>query len=428
MNIVFKSFSWLLFEKIIVMAVLFSINIYIMRVLGPDQFGQLAFFQLVIGIMIALLDLGFRRVYISQSSKHISLKILPYILKYKLYLSSFIAFLLSILVGLGVLEEVYLLLLIIIIFSPLEVYSYYYESNLNHKRLVKIRLAVTLIISALRVVICMSGWPLYWLILTYTIQMPISNLISYFFFKVDEPDIKTTKKNKQMTILLSNIKYRSLFFWLSFLVVQLHLRSDQISIKALIDFQSLGFYVAAYKFVEQLLSLASMASNVFLPYVSKMAKSEYDNYLVKVYTWGLLASLPISITVYFASELIISVFLGNEYKASVLPLKILGLSLPVLVLSNLSGLFYSLNKLERFAFIRNVAGCLVSFIVCWLTIPYMGIEGAAVAVLISYFIVSFIIELFIPSCRRNIFIKMSAIKELLSLPKNLTLLIIRKRN
>lgn len=422
-----RSLSWLFVEKIILMLMLFFTNIILMRFLGPSTYGELAFYQIIISIALVLGDFGFRRVYLSQTNKTLAFNLIPIIFKYKVLISFLTSVLIVLLVFVIELNNTFLLLTILLILSPFEVYGYYYEARLNHGKLVKIRLAILFILSLMRVLLCVYNFNLVWIVLTYIIHMPISNLISYYFFKleVDKTEYKTIEfESRAKQVILKSIKYRAVFFWLSFIIVQLHVRADQFSVKFLMDYEALGFYVAAYKFVEQLVSLATILSNVILPHVSSKKKGEHADYLKNMYKVGFVVSIPLSIVVYFSSELIVSMFLGNAYQDSIVVLKTLSIALPFLFISNLGGVYYSINKLEKYAFIRNLLSLLVSVFVCLLLIPGFGIAGAAVSTVISYFFMAFLIECLLPACRRNLHLKICALKDIV---KSMVFLLFTKR-
>lgn len=416
-NSLSKSIIWLFLEKILLMLVLFATNVVLMRFLGPQVYGELAFFQLIISISLVLGDFGFRRVYLSQANPTLALGILPFIFKYKSYISTFVSLLLFFFVFLSGADDRYLLICILLILSPFEVYSYYYESKLKHDKLVKVRFSILLFLSVFRVLFCVYDFELIWIILTYIVHMPISNFISFVLYKneVAKGHIKEKKlRNTSKLIILKSIKYRAAFFWFSFVVVQLHLRSDQFGVKLFLDYQALGYYAAAYKFVEQLVSLGSVLSNVILPHISSKKKSSHEDYLRKMYKVGFFVSIPLALILFLFSEYIVFLFLGEQYSSAVEPLRILAVALPFLFISNLGGVFYSINKLERYALLRNIISLFLSAIICFWLIPKIGIAGAAISTLVSYFFMAFIIEFFFPVCRLNLKLKISALKDIMN--------------
>ncbi|BEL84282.1 hypothetical protein SM12VA4_09430 [Serratia marcescens] len=210
-------------------------------------------------------------------------------------------------------------------------------------------------------------------------------------------------------IIRKHLFSRSLFFWMSVVVVQLNMRTDQFMLSIMAGTASVGIYAGAYKLVEQLLSIPSLLAGVFLPYISKNKEIDKESYLEKLYLYGMLISIPMSVFLAIISPILIPFLLGDAFKESIAVFSMLMLALPVLVIVNLSGLYYSVFKLERFAIVRNLFGLALSLILNAALIPTLGAFGASISVFLSYLFVGYFVEWLLPATRRNAEIKARAL-------------------
>uniref|UniRef100_UPI0018C8B979 polysaccharide biosynthesis C-terminal domain-containing protein n=1 Tax=Raoultella ornithinolytica TaxID=54291 RepID=UPI0018C8B979 len=121
-------------------------------------------------------------------------------------------------------------------------------------------------------------------------------------------------------------------------------------------------------------------------------------------------TLIISIPGVLCAPYIIPLLLGKGFEASVTVFQILCLSFPFLALANISGLYYSLNMLEKFAVFRNACGLGSSLILNYIFIKELGTNGAAFSVMISYFLISFVYEFALKQTRKNAVMKLKALK------------------
>ena len=101
------------------------------------------------------------------------------------------------------------------------------------------------------------------------------------------------------------------------------------------------------------------------------------------------------------AALIVKSLFGDCYLMSVVILQISIWSIVFLSISIASTLWIMPNQLYKFQLIRNLCGCCMNFGLNILLIPRFSGAGAAVASLISYFVVSYLFFLINPLMRKN---------------------------
>lgn len=411
-----KNIFYLVTEKFATTFILLLSNVIVIRYLGVEDFGKLAIFQLYYLLAVTVSEFGIRRVYSSLKSPSREALIFNQAFNIKLASSIFFLIVAFLYLYISNYDIKFYALLLAFVASPFEIFTYHFEANLKNATLVKIRVSVSLLMALLRILLCFTGENnLFYIMLTYAVSNLIINILCVFATRKHKMKITRVRSRLYRSTIRKHLFSRSLFFWISVVIVQLNMRTDQFMLSLLAGTASVGIYAGAYKLVEQLLTIPSLLAGVFLPYISKSQSLDKERYLEKLYLYGLLVSIPISLSLALISPWLIPFLLGKAFTASAPVFAVLMLSLPILVIVNLSGLYYSIFKLERFAIIRNAFGLLLSIGLNYFLIKHYGATGAAVSVLISYSCVAFFIEWLVPKTRQNASIKLKVLMGLLKL-------------
>ncbi|MEH8568537.1 oligosaccharide flippase family protein [Klebsiella quasipneumoniae subsp. quasipneumoniae] len=401
--------SALIIEKFLVTIILMTSNIVVIRYLGAEKFGELALFQVYLALVTVVTEFGVRRVYTSQKSVKSEQNIFSEVIFVKSIIATlFFVFFIVLLYSFSI-DKKYMLLAIVFIVSPWEAYSYHFEANLKNDLLVKLRVTVTLTLALIRIYLCYIKADVILLMLSFVLNYALTNFICVVIARKNKFNYIPLKKKSSRIKIRKYILNRSFFFWVSVLAVQLNMRTDQLMLSALAGTASVGIYAGAYKLVEQLMSIPSILANVLLPHISRNVQSDKEKYLFEVYKISMLAALPICIILLFTAPLLLPLLLGKEFVDSVPIFQILISALPILVIVNVSGLYYSIFKLEKYAVYRNVFGLGLSLILNFVFIKYLGAIGAAISVFISYTLLAYVFEWILPLTRKNAHLKLQAL-------------------
>ncbi|CAH5180692.1 TPA: oligosaccharide flippase family protein [Klebsiella pneumoniae] len=402
---------YLISEKFLTTFILLVSNIIVIRHLGVESFGKLAIFQVYFALAVTVSEFGIRRVYSSFRTYRREIITFSEVLLLKTILSGSFFMATLLVVYFFKLDVIYYLLALAFLASPFESYSYHFEANLNNQLLSKIRVSVSLFLALLRILLCFISADLILIILSFSISNIIINLLCYWQSKKKgfKPDYSLSAARK--LIIRKHLLSRSLFFWLSVVVVQLNLRTDQFMLSIMTSAASVGIYAGAYKLVEQFMMIPSILAGVFLPHISRQTNIDRNLYLKRLYFYSLIISVPVSLGCAVVAPFLLPALLGQAFNPSVPVFQLLALSLPVLVLVNLSGLYYSIHKLEKYAVFRNLFGLFLSLSLNAVFIKLGGVVGAALSVLISYTLVAFFVEFLLPITRKNAMLKLESLRD-----------------
>lgn len=189
---------------------------------------------------------------------------------------------------------------------------------------------------------------------------------------------------------------KALPFFLAAVVNIIAFKIDVIMLSTIKGDEAVGYYSAAYRLIEVLLIIPAALSGSLYPVFSRfhtLPKKALNSAYEKSFRFLFIAGIPISVGTTLLADRIILLIYGEEYYLSIMALKILIWTIPVIFISYVIGtLFASINrqvlslKISAFAMALNVVTNLV-------LIPKYSFLGAAVTTVITY-AVSFILSFY----------------------------------
>jgi len=164
-----------------------------------------------------------------------------------------------------------------------------------------------------------------------------------------------------------------------------YFRIDSILLTLFRPTWEVGAYGFAYKIFEFILVFPTFFMNSFFPillqYYDQNKKHELS-VLIKKAMIGLLGLGVVSaLSLYIAAPLVS--YVKPEFSLSILPLRILSLSLPVFFLSSLTMWLMVIFSLQKILMIVYIAACSVNILLNILYIPHYGMFAAAVTTVLT---------------------------------------------
>lgn len=228
-----------------------------------------------------------------------------------------------------------------------------------------------------------SGWPLYWLILAYTIpsfcNVIYSGLAVRNVLKI-MPGWRVDFKILRTFLLFA------LPFALAGILSRLYSYTDSLIMSKMLDVKSLGWWSVPYKitFAFQFIPVALSAS--IYPAMSSVASADgvrLGAIFEKSWRYLLIIVLPLSLGLFVLSRPVILFLYREEFLPAVPVLRILLFSLIFGFLSFVSGAFLNATDHQKIQTAILGSALFVNIICNILFLPRYGIIGAAVASLIS---------------------------------------------
>lgn len=167
---------------------------------------------------------------------------------------------------------------------------------------------------------------------------------------------------------------------------------DSVMLGFIKSAEDVGYYNAAVKIKQILVSIVTSLGTVLLPrasyYVEKKMIQEFKRITTKALNFVFVTAIPLFIYFTMFAEQGIFFLSGNAYSKSIVPMQIIMPTLLIIGLSNVTGIQILVPRgKEVVVLLSEIAGALVNLVVNFILIPHFASVGAAVGTLIAEFIV-----------------------------------------
>ena len=151
----------------------------------------------------------------------------------------------------------------------------------------------------------------------------------------------------------------------------------------LFNYTIVGYYSAAEKVVKAGLSIQGQLGIVFYPYISKMvsiSKEKATISIKKAFVSIMLFAIPVTIFVFLYANEIVRLVFGNKFIMSIIPLQILSFLFIIKGLGNVFGVGTLLPFGKRKEFMKPIATAgIIGLVLIFILAPFLKQNAAAIA-------------------------------------------------
>lgn len=226
--------------------------------------------------------------------------------------------------------------------------------------------------------------------------------LRYRFFQSARVQLSEVKK----------ILKRSLPLLMSAVVIIIYQRIDQLMIRHFLDYSQVGLYSVAVHIGEAMNFVPWVIVTALFPSLvasKKKSNAEYYKRLQKTFSIVFFASVFCVVTVFFCAPLLLEKLFGVKYYGSIVSLKLLVLALLPVAWTTVSLKHFVIERKEHYMFKIHFAGALINVLLNCVFIPCWGINGAALATLVTWCLVSIIFDLFFKTLHPLFIMKLRSI-------------------
>lgn len=381
------NFTWLLSERILLMVVTMVVGIYVARSLGPENYGVLSFAVSFVSLFSAMSTLGMNRVMVKElvnhEEAHNELMGTAVLLQLGgatlLFISVYTA---SQIMDTDAQERTIMYIIaagtLITCFQPI---VYHFQSQVLSKYEAISRTAAMIVLSAVKVILVVSGAPLIYLAFAYFLRSVTSSAFLLYFYHKKGGSLFKWKFDKKIAV---GLFYDCWPIIISGLVVSVHMKIDQVMINQMLGSTEVGYYAAAAKLSEVWYFLPTIIVSSVYPILIKYknrSDSLYKQQLRKLYDLMVVLSLSVAIPTTFLSGWVTDIIYGEEYikTGQVLALHIwAGV---FMFMGIVRGNWTVIEKQQKYNPIIQAGGAFFNIVFNFILIPIYGIMGAAIATL-----------------------------------------------
>jgi O-antigen/teichoic acid export membrane protein len=405
---IIRNIGWLSAERLIRMALSFVVGVYVIRYLGPEQFGKLSYSTSFVFLFLAITKLGLDEIVVRNLVKQedTSAKILGTAFVLKLIGCVLAFFIVS--AGIIISTDDWLVrwMTIIIAFSMIftcfDILDLWFQSQVISKSIAIVRSIQFAISSLAKLGFIWFHIPLIsfaYLFVADTIIRAIG--MTWVYLKDQQHLVGRWQLDKSVAV---NLLLNSWPLILSGAMVTINMNIDQVMLGNMSTSEELGNYAAAVKFSEVWYFIPTViCSSVFPAIVQAKQQSRVEYYakMQRLYDFMSFLSLSIALAVAFTSKNVLTNLLGAEYSSAG----------TILILHIWSGIFIFfgvargnwlvIEDMTRLSLITQLMGAVTNVVLNLFLIKQYGAIGAAIATLISYAVSSYLSCMIFPAMRQT---------------------------
>ncbi len=401
----FHNSSWMMAENILKIIASFFVTIYIARHLEPESFGSLTYVISIVFLFMALSRLGMETILVRElvksprkANEHMGT---AFIL---MLIGSMVSILI---VGLFIYffesdSQIALYLFVMslgLLFQPFLVIDYNFQSKIKAKYS-SIAKSISYIIGSLfKIYLVIIKADLLYFVMAYAADYFIIGLLLYAIHIQQKENANFFHFDKVYSKELLSSAFPLV---LSSLTMSLYMTVDKLLIKYFLDLHYLGVYSAAVKMYEGWLFFPIVIGTSLLPMLVKLKQDSEERYqknMTRVFSLVIWSSIFVAMITSFFGEWIILHTFGEAYKEASHSLVIIMWASAFIGIGTISYTYFTVEKMEHKLIIRTLVALILNVALDILLIPKYGIEGAAIATLISVVISYYLIDFIDPETR-----------------------------
>jgi len=412
----FKNTSWLFGEKILRMVVGLFVGIWVARYLGPERFGLFSYAQSFVGLFVVIATLGLDGIVVRELVKDDSKsnELIGTAFWLKVMGAILVLIILTVSISFSSNDAYVNTLMLVItsaaIFQSFNVVDMYFQAKVLSKFVAYTNFISLLISSIIKIVLILNEASLIyfaWVVLFDSIVLALGFI--YFFLKNSTISIRNLVFKKTVAIALLKDSWPLI---LSGIVVSIYMKIDQVMIKEMLNIEAVGQYAAAVRLSEAWYFIPMVISASLFPAIvnsKKISKELYYERLQKLYNLMVWMAIAIAIPMTFLSDWIVELLYGGQYNEAGSVLTIHIWSGVFVFLGVASGKWFVTENLQMLSFWRTFNGMVVNVALNFILIPKYGIQGAAIATLLSQCMAAYIFDFFNNKTKKMFFMKSQAI-------------------
>ena len=414
----FKKYSynagWLMVDKLLRLFLGLFVGVWVARYLEPNNFGLLSFATSLVGLFGAIATLGLNQTVIRDLTTNPNKRDVILGTSFILKISGSIIMLILLFAVLQFIKiSGYEKIIVMVIafgqlFASFNVIDFYFISQVKAK-FSGISNSIGLIIyAASRVIFILMGLSLIWFAVAVVIEQFAFATLFLFFYAKNNLNIFKWRISLDTVKNLLKDSWPLLF---SGIAIMIYMRIDQVMIKEMMNNSAVGEYAAAVRLSEAWYFVPIAISQSVYPSLinsKKLSEKLYYNRLQKLFTFMVWLGIGVAIVMTFSSGFIINLLYGTAYQeaSSVLSINIWAGVFVALGVS--SGLWYYIENLQKYILYRTLNGLIINILLNLILIPLYGIEGSAIATVISQITAAYLFDFYSKKTRQIFYLKSSS--------------------
>lgn len=412
---IFSNVIWSLGGKIVSMASALFVGILVARYLGPEKYGLMNYVISYVALFTVVASFGMNNIEIRELSKHNENRntILGTCFRLRL-MFAVMAYLLMCVTLLIYKSDAFTSAMILtyglVLFTETgAVLRNYFTSIVKNEYIAKSEIFRTLIGAVVKILLLWFKAPLQYFIIA---QLFDSFLVASGYYICYKKSVGSLREWNFDKTLIPYIVKESFPLLLSGAAIIIYQRIDQVMIGNMLSKEDVGYFATAGKFVDLILFIPTVLVQTITPMLVRIKEQNELSYeqkkrtFVSITTW---IAIIISFMVSLMAFCLIRYTFGESYIAAIPVLQIMAYKAVGMALSASGGQIIIIERMQKWAFIRNVLGCFLCIILNYYLLPIYGIVGSAAITIFTVLFTGTLSNVLIPQYHSIFKIQMYAL-------------------
>ena len=405
----FKNTSWMMLEQVLRIFSGLFVGIWIARYLGPEKFGLLSYVLAFTAIFGSIAKLGLDSIVVRElvNTPEKCNIILGTSFWIKMVGAFFVISLTIIILQFtsnDVTTKIYIFIITIgLIFQSFEIIEFYFQSQVLGRIISICKITQLSLSSLIKVFLVVNEAELFYFVLATLFDIFILAISYCIAYLINQKRNLFNIFDWAIAKLLLKDSWPLVF---SAFVVMIYMRIDQIMIKEILSEYHSGIYSSSVRLSEAWYFIPTVIASSIFPAIIKYKNLSEDIFYEKFqYFLDLLVYIGLSIAgfIIIYNIHIIKLTFGDRYAESSSVLAIHAVGGVFVSLAVAQGKFWVTYNLQKQLLFITASCAILNIIFNYFFIQRNGIDGAAFATVISYFLGAFVLPYFVPSARKMLF-------------------------
>lgn len=400
-----KNSLWVIGEQIFQMIISLIISALSARYLGPGNYGSLNYTASFVTFFMSIATLGMEGVVVKKLVDHPEKEGRYLGGCMMLRLASSLLSILSICILIIVLNPGDMLKLVMallqsmqLMFRAVQILDSWFQRHLKSKYVSIGKMIACLTVSAYKIYLLATSKSILWFAASNALSDCVIAVVLFVFYQKEKNQVIRVDLKCGIDTLKD-----SYHFILSGLMVAIYSQMDKIMIGQMLTDQDVGLYSTATLIAGMWIFVPTAIINSFRPMIMEMKKSgNEENYLLRLkqlYSAIIWLCLFVSTVVAIGGKYIILLLYGDAYVGATSALRIAIWFETFAMIGTCRGIWVLCENKAKYVKYYLGIGAVVNLVLNAVLIPLMGIDGAALATLLTQITTSIIAPMFFKETR-----------------------------
>lgn len=405
-NKIVKNASWIIGCKIAQSVISFIIGMITTRYLGPSNYGLISYASSLANFVLPIALLGFNNILVHESVKNpdeedkiYGTAIVVSICASFACILGLFCFVSFVNAGETVTIIICSLYSIMLIFQSVELIQYWFQAHYLSKFCSVITLIVYVLVSVYKIFLLVTQKSIYWFSLSNVIDcMLIAAGLLIAYKKLGGGRLRFSFS------IAKRMFGQSRYYIISNMMITIFAQTDRIMLKLMVDSSATGYYSAAVNCIVITSFIFSAIIDSMRPAVFEgLSSSEevFKDNMRRLYSIIIYLSIAQSVAFTLLANPIINILYGSSYSPAINTLRISAWYSTFSYIGGVNSIWILAKEKQKYLWIINLSGASLNVVLNLCLIPVCGINGAAIASVITQLFTNVILNCIIKPLREN---------------------------